>query len=100
MPHKMTTAKPLNSKPREQRPSAYRRGYDARHRKLRLEVLALNPVCTCPGCGKGCCNNTAFSTDADHLKYPAVCVEDYRALCRSCHMRIHAARVGSQNEGR
>lgn len=88
MPEKMKTAKLINRRS-EQRPSAYRRGYDSRHRKLRLEVLALSPVCQI-------CKER-FSEHAHHLRYPAASVDDYQALCGRCHMRLHAAEMGSQN---
>jgi 5-methylcytosine-specific restriction protein A len=45
---------------RDQRASAARRGYGFAHQRWRAAILARDPFCVVPGCGKP-------STDADHI---------------------------------
>lgn len=88
MPKKMDKAKPLTEQPKKEKPSAYQRGYDKTHTKLRKELLATFPIC------QRC--NKDFSTDAHHLKYPANSIEDYLAVCQRCHRAIeHEHRNGT-----
>ncbi|HUK20572.1 MAG TPA: HNH endonuclease signature motif containing protein [Gemmatimonadales bacterium] len=63
------------------RGSSAKRGYDARHRRWRLLVLARDPIC------KGC--NRTLSTDADHIvplsKGGTWELSNAQGLCRACH---------------
>ncbi|VTR94077.1 unnamed protein product [Gemmata massiliana] len=81
MPERMPKAKPLTERKRE-RPTAWNRGYGRMHQDLRRELLATFPVC------QHC--QTEFSQHAHHLRYPALSLSDYLALCESCHGRLHA----------
>ena len=56
------------------------------HQSLRRLLLETFPTCqyAYPGC-------TGWSTDADHLVYPATRLEDYVACCGSCHRHRHRA---------
>lgn len=47
-------------RPKDNRPSAAQRGYDARWRQTRARFLAKHPTCEHPGCSEP-------STDAHHL---------------------------------
>lgn len=61
------------------RPSAARRGYGHRWRKLRAAVLARKPVCAC---GR-------MATEVDHIKALSKGGtnewENLRPMCKSCH---------------
>lgn len=86
-PHSSTA--PKHQLPRE---SAAARGYGHRWRKLRLMVLARQPICATPGCG-------ADSTDVDHRISKARGGDDsfdnLIAYCHSCHSKKTAAEDGS-----
>ncbi len=58
--------------------------YNKQHSKLRRRLLNKNPICTYqyPGC-------TILATDANHLRYPARDINDYKACCANCHMIWH-----------
>lgn len=56
--------------------------YDARHRRLRLQLLATFPLCQY----QGCCH---YATEAHHKVYPAESLEDYLALCPFHHRLLH-----------
>jgi hypothetical protein len=62
------------------RPPKDRTHYGTIHQKLRAELLAKFPLCQYRF--EGC---TGWSEEADHLRYPARCVEDYAACCSHCH---------------
>jgi hypothetical protein len=53
------------------------RDYGQRHRRLRKQLLAINPLCQ--NCGQ------AFAVEAHHLRYPAESLSDYLAVCKACH---------------
>jgi hypothetical protein len=57
------------------------RDYSAKHRRLRLQRLNMFPIC------EVC--QAAFAIIAHHLRYPSETIEDYRAVCFSCHKEIH-----------
>ncbi len=61
------------------RPSAARRGYDARWRRLRRVVLSRQPVCPCG----------SAATEVDHIVPKDAGGDDsfdnLQALCKSCH---------------
>lgn len=57
------------------------RDYGERHRRFRRQLLASNPICQI--CGE------AFAVEADHLRYPAESLADYRAVCKACHKAVH-----------
>ena len=63
------------------RGTAASRGYDARHRKWRILVLARDPLC------RGC--EGALSTDADHVVPLAMGgswdLRNGQGLCKACH---------------
>lgn len=70
-----------------QRESAYRRGYGARWRKLRAQILMDEPLCR--ECRKAGCIVPA--TDVDHIVARADGGTDDRSnlqpLCHACHSR-------------
>ena len=76
---------------RQVRGSSHERGYDARHRKWRLAVLARDPVCVM-------CN-AELSTDADHIvalsKGGTWALTNGAGLCHGCHSRKTAREDGS-----
>lgn len=82
MPKKMKTVKKPKSITNN-RPTSTQRGYDRGHRSMRQQLLALHPVC------QHC--NREFSEHAHHLRYPARSLDDYQALCSTCHSRHHLA---------
>ncbi len=71
---------------REDRGSAYQRGYDRHWRKVRLAYLMAHPMCVAPGCGKA-------ATDVDHLDSRGPRGEkgydwdNLQPLCSSCHSK-------------
>ena len=74
--------RPNYNKPPEQG----RHHYGTIHQKLRAQVLAANPVCVI-------CK-AAWATDAHHVRYPARSVNDYLAVCETCHhVKIHGRGV-------
>jgi 5-methylcytosine-specific restriction endonuclease McrA len=85
MAHITNSKPPIPKRPRPPyRGSSTARGYDEAHKRLRLQVLAEQPVCSM--CLKdfshhlhhidGDCRNTAR--------------ENVTGLCERCHMRHHA----------
>jgi 5-methylcytosine-specific restriction endonuclease McrA len=82
----MTSSKPAIAKrPRPRyRGSSAARGYGYEHQKLRLQVLAANPICTF--CGK------AFATDMHHRdgNNRNTAIENLTGACSPCHDRHHA----------
>lgn len=65
-------------------PQKNRQHYGKTHQALRKELLAKRPVCEYQY--EGC---TGFATEADHLRYPARSIEDYKAACQHCHKLRH-----------
>lgn len=55
------------------------------HQTLRRLLLERFPMCQYAY--PGIC--TGWSTQADHLRYPATCLDDYRACCSACHRKRH-----------
>ncbi|MBL0220063.1 MAG: HNH endonuclease [Myxococcales bacterium] len=74
------------------RAPAYKRGYDARHRRWRLAVLARDPLC------RRC--ELEASTVADHVVPLAYGggweLENGQGLCRACH----AAKTAGERAGK
>ena len=70
--------------PGRKRPSAAAQGYGRRWRRLRLWVLARQPICAMPGCGKP-------AEHVDHVVPKAQGgsddIENLQALCPACHSR-------------
>ena len=66
------------------KPPKDRTHYGTTHQKLRLQVLAMSPLCQYQF--EGC---TGWSEEADHLVYPARSVDDYRSCCAHCHRIRH-----------
>lgn len=80
MPEKPEKAKPINfNSPKRNDNRAH---YNSKHRRLRLQRLAIFPICEI--CQK------EFSSIAHHLVYPANDVNSYQALCSACHKKIHS----------
>lgn len=81
-------------RPPDERPSASRRGYDAKWRRNRAKFLKANPYCEL--CG-------APSTDVDHRLARAKGGTDHwdnlQALCHSCHSRKTATQDGGWGRG-
>lgn len=77
------------------RPSAAKRGYNARWRKLRRMVLARQPVCATRGCHQP-------SKDVHH-KIPKPegddSFENLQGLCHECHSRLTAKEKGFGAKG-
>lgn len=63
------------------KPSQYHRDYGKRHQALRKELLASKPIC------QRC--ESAWAVHAHHLRYPALSLADYEALCEPCHQAQH-----------
>lgn len=72
------------------RPSSTRRGYDSTHRRNVKQLLRERPLCEVRG--ERC---TGWATEGHHLRYPAESLDDYAAVCRSCHIDVEKAK----NEG-
>lgn len=74
----------------KQRESRHKRGYGYRWQKLRLIILARDPICKI--CGR------AASTDVDHIipksKGGLDAVDNLQGLCHSCHSRKTASEDG------
>lgn len=66
----------------DSRPSAAKRGYGHRWRKLRRLVLNRQPVCKAKGCNR-------FATDVDHIvpknRGGDDSMDNLQGLCHSCH---------------
>jgi 5-methylcytosine-specific restriction protein A len=90
MPTRPPTHRPKRLPVRDDRPSAASRGYGGRWRKLRLIVLAEEPVCRM--CGR------EASEHVDHIVARAKGGSDERenlqGLCASCHARKTARHDG------
>ena len=73
--------------PRESRPSAARRGYGARWRRVRVMFLGSNPVC-CDPFGLHS-DRVVAATDVDHVVPRALGggerADNLQSLCHSCH---------------
>jgi 5-methylcytosine-specific restriction protein A len=89
-PKRLTTPKstaPRYTPPHLIRPTAARRGYDARWQKARLSFLADHPLCV--ECEKR--GLTVAATVVDHItphkgdQELFWSVENWRALCERCH---------------
>lgn len=74
---------PAHQLPARPRPSAARRGYDAKWRRLAAKARALWTYCA--QCG------TTEDLTVDHLRWPANTLDDVQVLCRSCNSRKGAA---------
>jgi 5-methylcytosine-specific restriction enzyme A len=78
-----------NQSPREARPSASGRGYDAKWRSLRLMFLRRNPICIDPFHIHA--GAVVPATDVDHIiakrNGGRDTFENFQALCHSCHSR-------------
>lgn len=70
----------------DRRPSPAARGYDAAWRKLSKAARSAQPWCT--DCG------TTADLTADHLRWPALSLDDVEVVCRSCNSRRGAVRTG------
>lgn len=82
-----------------QRPSAARRGYDARWRRLRLMFLRAHPLCEiCEEAGL-----VVAATDVHHKLAKRDGGKDewdnLQALCHSCHSRITNAETARGGDG-
>src|SRR5690242_8788954 len=92
--HKPAHKATASTAPRHQRPRAnsHQRGYTKRWRRLRLMVLARQPICATPGCGQE-------ATDVDHKISKAKggddSFENLEALCHSCHSKKTAQQDGA-----
>lgn len=76
-------------RPRDPRPTATQRGYDAAWRRLRLAVLRKEPLCRmCRAMGR-----VTPAEDVDHIETVVdrpdlrLAVNNLRPLCKSCHSR-------------
>ena len=75
--------------PKENRPSAYQRGYDGRWQRARKRFLAANPFCV--ECRKR--NLFVLATDVDHIiphkgsKILFWSEDNWQPLCHACHSR-------------
>ena len=71
------------TKPKYTRPprKGHRSDYGVTHQKMRAARLAAHPIC------EEC--QADWSYHAHHLRYPATCIDDYRALCEGCHAKAH-----------
>jgi len=79
-------------RPRDNRPSAARRGYGSRWRKLRLMQLRRYPLCQWPGCNKP-------ATDVDHIVPRASGgTDDADNLQSLCHAH-HSVKTATQDGG-
>lgn len=81
----MPTPAPRPHKIRKPKTPEQRRHYGALHQRLKPLLHQKYPLCQI--CGK------AFATDAAHLTYPAVKLEDYASLCAQCHRDFDAGRA-------
>ncbi len=83
MPYKAPTHKPHASLPAPRRPSTKARGYSGTWRRIRLMVLARDPVC------RMC--DRAPSLHADHIiaHVPGEShdLDNLQGLCASCHAK-------------
>jgi 5-methylcytosine-specific restriction endonuclease McrA len=79
------------TKATDSRGSSTQRGYGKEHRKLRLLVLARDPLCKlCPIYRPGLLEN--LSTCADHIDprtrgMPGIGLEHYQGACKQCNDR-------------
>ena len=75
------------------RPSAARRGYDRRWRKLRRMVLAATPICETEGCERA-------ATDVHHIRRLAAggddTLDNLQALCHVCHSKVTGRMKGKE----
>ncbi len=80
-------------RPKDERPSAARRGYGARWRRLRLWFLSQHPVCPC---GRP-------ATEVDHIVPRRSGGTDeegnLQAMCHVCHSRKTASQDGGFGHG-
>ena len=77
MPPRVPMAKQKRAKPHQHH-------YGNQHQQMAKLVIAKTPLCELR---YDVCTNCA--TEANHLVYPAVRLEDYQAVCRECHMEYH-----------
>jgi hypothetical protein len=59
--------------------------YGLTHQRLAKQVIHDRPICEYQY--DGC---LGWSTEADHLVYPARSITDYKATCKPCHIKRHA----------
>ena len=90
MPNKPPQHKPRRARLPDRRPSAARRGYDARWRDFRAAYLLRHPTCAAMLRDGRRCGRPA--TDVDHKKTLASGAGKYdesnlAAYCHSCHSR-------------
>lgn len=71
---------------RKPKPSPSRRGYDKTWRLLSKTARALSPICA--DCG------ATIDLTADHLRWPALSLDDVEVVCRSCNSARGARRLG------
>ena len=98
-------AQPDHQRYDRHRESAARRGYGRRWRRLRLMILARDPVCTCPldGCDHEPGRCVRGSEPVDHI-VPKVrggddSEENLQGLCAGCHSRKTAREDGGFGNG-
>ena len=89
-------------KKEDERPSAARRGYGHRWRKLRRMILANDPVCSDPGGIHAARGEVVVATDVDHIIPKRHGGGDGRdnlqPLCHQCHSRKTAVELGWSKE--
>ena len=85
----------------QHRPSAAKRGYGHRWRKLRQMVLARTPLCADPFEIHGA--TPVPATDVDHIvplaQGGANAMDNLQALCHSCHSRKTVEQDGGLGRG-
>jgi 5-methylcytosine-specific restriction enzyme A len=103
MPHMppMHRAKPstfVAHTPPSSRPSASGRGYNRRWRRLRLMVLARQPLCADPFGFHAADRRVEVATHVDHIvpksRGGKDALDNLQALCASCHSRKTAEADG------
>jgi len=94
MPQRIGTysAKVKGQKPKlksfDERPSAHKRGYTHKWRKLRLMKLANNPVCEM--CELRCATDVHHENKVSDGNDVLCHLDDLRSLCRACHAGLTA----------
>lgn len=103
--HQPTATRERNQQIDNARPSAARRGYDSRWRRVRRMKLAMNPIC------EECKVNGIITAanEVDHITPLAHGgthhLDNLRSLCKSCHSRktmteLNTARTEASGKGR